>query len=42
MNEQLSVMDLVKQYVAETAPEDATEEQKQKMVESQVMLLIRV
>lgn len=37
-----TILDLVKQYVDETAPIDTTVEQKKKMIDTQVIILLRV
>ncbi|MFZ7132511.1 MAG: hypothetical protein ACOWWR_09170 [Eubacteriales bacterium] len=42
MDNKKSVLDLVKQYVNETAPINATEKEKKKMIDAQVILLLRV
>ncbi len=42
MMEQKSMYELVKQYVEEIAPHDATDEQKKKMIDNHVILFVRV
>jgi hypothetical protein len=40
--EKKTMYELVKQYVEEIAPKDATEEQKKKMIDNHIILFIRV